>query len=93
MAAGLIVFNFNLREYVGEVTGLAAEVEAFAEASKSLNAEEVLMQHRKMRELDHKVDQHLEMASRRIEVLKTSNELSDHVRIIMGHHDVMIHLN
>ncbi|MCG4877891.1 hypothetical protein L0N00_15795, partial [Eggerthella lenta] len=87
--AGLIVFNFNLREYVGEVTGLAAEVEAFAEASKSLNAEEVLMQHRKMRELDHKVDQHLEMASRRIEVLKTSNDLSDHVRIIMGYDDAL----
>ena len=93
MAAGLIVFNFNLREYVGEVTGLAAEVEAFAEASKSLNAEEVLMQHRKMRELDHKVDQHLEMASRRIEVLKTSNDLSDHVRIIMGYDDALALLN
>ena len=93
MAAGLIVFNFNLREYVGEVTGLAAEVEAFAEASKSLNAEEVLMQHRKMRELDHKVDQHLEMASRRIEVLKTSNDLADHVRIIMGYDDALALLN
>ena len=93
MAAGLIVFNFNLREYVGEVTGLAAEVEAFAEASKSLNAEEVLMQHRKMREMDHKVDQHLEMASRRIEVLKTSNDLSDHVRIIMGYDDALALLN
>ena len=93
MPAGLIVFNFNLREYVGEVTGLAAEVEAFAEASKSLNAEEVLMQHRKMRELDHKVDQHLEMASRRIEVLKTSNDLSDHVRIIMGYDDALALLN
>ncbi|HZF61212.1 MAG TPA: PEP/pyruvate-binding domain-containing protein [Desulfovibrio sp.] len=93
MAAGLIVFNFNLREYVGEVTGLSAEVEAFAEASKSLNAEEVLMQHRKMRELDHKVDQHLEMASRRIEVLKTSNDLADHVRIIMGYDDALALLN
>ena len=43
MAAGLIVFNFNLREYVGEVTGLAAEIEALADSNKSLNAEEVLM--------------------------------------------------
>ncbi len=93
MAAGLIVFNFNLREYVGEVTGLAAEVEAFAESSKSLNAEDVLLQHRKMRELDHKIDQHLEMASRRIEVLKTSNDLTDHVRIIMGYDDALALLN
>ena len=87
MAAGLIVFNFNLREYVGEITGLAAEVNALADADKSLNAEEVLLQHRKMRELDHKIDQHMEMASRRIEVLKTSPDLADHVRIIMGYDD------
>jgi len=93
MAAGLIVFNFNLREYVGEVTGLAAEIEAVADSNKSLNAEEVLMQHRKMRELDHKVDQHLEMASRRLEVLKTSNDLADHVRIIMGYDDELALLN
>ncbi|MGE9986197.1 PEP/pyruvate-binding domain-containing protein [Desulfovibrio sp. SGI.169] len=87
MAAGLIVFNFNLREYVGEVTGLAAEVNALADVDKNLSAEEVLLQHRKMRELDHKIDQHMEMASRRIEVLKTSPDLADHVRIIMGYDD------
>lgn len=87
MAAGLIVFNFNLREYVGEITGLAAELAALADTDKSLSAEEVLLQHRKMRELDHKIDQHLEMASRRIEVLKTSPDLADHVRIIMGFDD------
>ncbi len=87
MANGLIVFNFNLREYVGEVTGLAAEVDALADADKSLSAEEVLLQHRKMRELDHKIDQHMELASRRIEVLKTSPELAEHVRIIMGYDD------
>ena len=36
MAAGLIVFNFNLREYVGEVTGLNAEVSALVDADRSL---------------------------------------------------------
>lgn len=87
MAAGLIVFNFNLREYVGEVTGLALQVSALSEADKSLSAEEVLLLHRKMRELDHKIDQHLETASRRLEVLKTSADLAEHVRIIMGYDD------
>lgn len=87
MAAGLIVFNFNLREYVGEVTGLNAEVSALVDADRSLSAEEVLLQHRKMRELDHKIDQHMEMASRRLEILKTSVDLADHVRIIMGYDD------
>ncbi|MBD5417583.1 MAG: phosphoenolpyruvate synthase [Desulfovibrio sp.] len=87
MAAGLIVFNFNLREYVGEITGLSAQLNALAETDKNLTPDEILLQHRKMRELDHKLDQHMEMASRRIEVLKTSANLADHVRIIMGYDD------
>ena len=87
MAAGLIVFNFNLREYVGEVTGLAAEVGALAEEDKNLSAEDALLLHRKMRDLDHKIDQHMEMASRRLEILKTSANLAEHIRIIMGYDD------
>ena len=87
LAAGLIVINFNLREYVGEITGLAAELAKLADSDKNLTSDEVLLQHRKMRELDHKLDQHMEMASRRIEVLKTSANLADHVRIIMGYDD------
>lgn len=87
MAAGLIVFNFNLREYVGQITGLAAEVNTLAETDKNLSSEEVLLQHRKMRELDHKIDQHMELATRRLEILKTSDNLAEHVRIIMGYDD------
>lgn len=87
MAAGLISFNFNLREYVGEITGLLAEVNALAATDANLNAEEVLLQHRKMRELDHKLDQHMEMASRRIEILKTSPDLGEHIKIIMGYNE------
>jgi len=87
MSVGLIVFNFDLREYVAEITGLAAEIAALAGSDKSLAAEDVLVQHRKMRELDHKTDQHLEAASRRIEVLKTSPDLAEHVSIIMGYDD------
>lgn len=93
MAAGLIAFNFNLREYVGEITGLSAEAAALAATDTSANAEEVLLLHRKMRELDHKIDQHLEIASRRLEVLKTSDDLADHVRIIMGYDDELALLN
>lgn len=87
MSVGLIVFNLNLREHVGEITGLAAELGALADSGNNLTAEDVLLQHRKMRELEHKIDQHMEMASRRIEVLKTSPDLADHVRIIMGYDD------
>ncbi len=87
MATGLLVFNFNLREYVGAVTGLSRELAAIADVDTNQSAEEILMQHRKMRELDHKIDQYMEIASRRIEILKTSDNLADHVRLIMGYDD------
>ncbi|GFH62536.1 MAG: phosphoenolpyruvate synthase [Candidatus Desulfovibrio kirbyi] len=89
LAAGLIVFNFNLREYVADVTGLSEEMTALSSVDKGQNAEEVLLQHRRMREIDHEIDKHLEMASRRLEVLKTSSDLSEHVRTIMGYDDEM----
>lgn len=87
MSAGLINLNYNLRDYVGEVTGLSAEMNALADVNHTLSSEEVLLQHRKMRELDHKIDQHLEWASRRLDVLKTSPNLEEHVRVIMGYED------
>ncbi|MDE7064048.1 MAG: phosphoenolpyruvate synthase, partial [Desulfovibrionaceae bacterium] len=87
MAAGLIVFNYKIREYVGEITGLSAEIDELAAADKTLGAEEVLLLHRKMRELDHKLDQHMELATRRLDILKTSVDLADHVRVIMGYED------
>jgi pyruvate,water dikinase len=87
MAVGLIVFNFDLREYVAEITGLSSEMAALSGADDGLNAEDVLLRHRKMREVDHKIDQRLEAASRRIEILKTSPDLEEHIRIIMGYDD------
>ncbi len=87
MAAGLIVFNFNLREYVGEITGLTNALNELADSDKNLSADEILIQHRKMRELDHKLDEHMEKASSRIELLKTSPDIKEHVRIIMGYDD------
>ncbi len=87
MAAGLVGFNFKIREYVGEVTGLANEINELAASDKTLGAEEVLLLHRKMRELDHKLDRHVELATRRLDTLKTSIDLADHVRVIMGYED------
>lgn len=84
MAMDLIVLNFNLREYVGEITGLSKELKILAEADNNLDTEDILLQHRKMREIEHKLDEYIELASHRIEVLKTSSDLAEHVRIIMG---------
>lgn len=85
MAAGLIVFNFNVREYVGEITGISKELTDVAETDGNLGPEEILIQHRKMRELDHKLDQHMELASNRLEIIKTSADLAEHIKIIMGY--------
>ncbi|MDD2966675.1 MAG: PEP/pyruvate-binding domain-containing protein [Desulfovibrionaceae bacterium] len=88
IAAGLISVTFNLREYVAEVTGLAAEMNRLVTSGdRSMLAEDVLLQHRQMRELDNKIDQYLETASRRLDVLKTSISLADHVSVIMGYED------
>lgn len=87
MAAGLLVLNFNVREYIGEITGFSSELHALAAADGRLGAEEVLLSHRKMRDLEHKLDQHMELASRRLDVLKTSPDLADHIRVVMGYDD------
>lgn len=84
LGAGLIQFNYNLRDYVGEITGLKEQIEALAKTDGNMSADQVLLQHRKIRELNNKLDEHLELASRRLEVLKTSADLDEHVRIIMG---------
>ncbi|MDR1856452.1 MAG: phosphoenolpyruvate synthase [Desulfovibrio sp.] len=93
LATGLIVFNFNLRDYVAEITGLGAEVAGMANPDSGLSAEAILLQHRRIRELEHRIDQHLELATRRVEILKTSNDLSEHIRIIMGYDDQMAMLS
>jgi len=87
MAAGLIVFDIRLREYVGKVTGLQDEIEALTNTEAVNSAEDMLFLHRKTRELDHKLDAFVELASRRIEILKTSINLDSHVRVIMGYDD------
>ncbi len=44
-------------------------------------------------ELDHKLDEHVELATRRIDILKTSIDLEDHVRVVMGYDDQLAMLN
>ena len=80
---GMVAYDFNIREYVGVVSGLSKELEQLVEEDKGSSAEEILLMHRKMRELDH----NLENASRHVNVLKTSVDLAEHVKYIMGYDD------
>ncbi len=93
MEAGLIVFDFDLRAYVGEVTGLTRKMQKMAEQDKGLNADEILRLHRKMREVDHKLDEYLENATRHLTLLKTSLDLAAHVRAIMGYDEALARCN
>ena len=74
---GMVAYDFNIREYVGVVSGLSKELEQLVEEDKGSSAEEILLMHRKMRELDHKLDAYLENASRHVNVLKTSVDLAE----------------
>ena len=84
---GMVAYDFNIREYVGVVSGLSKELEQLVEEDKGSSAEEILLMHRKMRELDHKLDAYLQTASRHVNVLKTSVDLAEHVKYIMGYDD------
>ncbi|MFZ5427204.1 MAG: PEP/pyruvate-binding domain-containing protein [Thermodesulfobacteriota bacterium] len=85
MAAGYIPMDLKLRQYVGLVTGLAKELEQLTEREGARGTDEVLAIHRRLRELDKKLDEYLGNATRRLDVLKTSVSLEDHVAVIMGY--------
>ncbi len=87
LGAGLIGLDVKLRDYVGVLTGLSEEIQKLTEQENVRGTEEVLAMHRKMRELDHKLDEHVELATRRFDVLKTSVNLEDHIRAVMGYDD------
>ncbi|MBP9944301.1 MAG: phosphoenolpyruvate synthase, partial [Desulfomicrobium sp.] len=92
MAAGTISLDIKLRSYVGIVTGLARKMEELTEREGARGTDEVLAIHRQLRELDKKLDEHLEFATQRFEVLKTSHCLKDHVAVIMGYADELENL-
>lgn len=82
--AGIISFSLKLRNYVGLITGLTDEMEALAESEGARGTDEILAIHRKLRELDRKLDEHVAMATNHLDVLKTSVDLETHVAVIMG---------
>ena len=85
--AGVVSLDFKLRKYVGIITGLAGEMEELSNASGLRGTDEVLAIHRQIRELDKKMDDHLELATQRLDILKTSKDLREHVKAVMGFTD------
>lgn len=84
-----ISFDLKLRQYVGIVTGLTDQIEALTEKGGDKGTEQVLAIHRQLREMDMILNEHLEMASHKLEILKSSPDLREHVIAIMGFSEVL----
>lgn len=89
LSSGLIALPLNLRPYVGAVTGLTKAIEALNAKEHAKGTDEVLALHRKLRDLDKRLDRHIELASERLDLLKTSVDLETHVKVIMGYSDLL----
>ena len=85
--AGLIFMNLRLREYVGLITGLSAEIAALSDREGVGSEEEILALRRQNRELERKLDEYMTIASRRLDLLKSSLDLEAHIQHVMGFDD------
>ncbi|MBU1001316.1 MAG: phosphoenolpyruvate synthase [Proteobacteria bacterium] len=90
LAAGVQPLDLNLREYVAVITGLGKEIEDLTTRSSASRGttDEVLAIHRRLREMDKQLDYHLDLATRRLDVLKTSEDLEAHVAVVMGYTEI-----
>ena len=84
---GLIFVNLRLRDYVGQITGLAAEIEARISQEGTGGEKETLALRRQIREYERKLDEYLDTASRRLDLLKSTTDLEAHIRMVMGFDD------
>ena len=87
LTSGLVSLDLNLRRYVGIITGLEKRMSELTDQKGAKGTDEVLAMHRQLRELDKKLDEHIDMAAKRLDVLKTSLNLREHIAIIMGYAD------
>lgn len=90
LGTGVRNLDLKLRDYVGQITGLAEQIQNLTDRENTPGGtDEVLAIHRHMRELDKQLDHHLELATHRLDVLKTSEDLEAHVAVIMGWAEVL----
>ncbi len=90
---GILTFDLNLRKYVGIVSGLGEDIERLSEQVSARGTEEVLAQQRRIRELDYRLDDLLEKATQRLDILKTSTNIREHISQIMGYADELAQLS
>ncbi len=92
--AGILTFDLNLRNYVGILTGLGEQIEELSEKdSGARGTEQVLALQRRIRELDNQLDRYLERATKRLDTIKTTTDLREHISQVMGYSDELMQLN
>lgn len=84
LAAGLITADMKVREYVGAITGLSDEIRALGSRENLRGTDEVLALHRQLRDLETRLDEYEDNATKHIDILKTSPSLREHVIAILG---------
>ncbi len=92
LVLGLINTDMKVREYVGLITGLSDEIKALGARENLRGTEEVLALHRQMRELENRLDEYEDNATKHIDILKTSPSLHDHIIAIMGYGEELLSL-
>ena len=85
--AGLVFMNMRLREYVGHITGITPELVRLAAEEDKGTEESILSIRRQSRDFERKLDEYVDIASRRTDILKTTLDLEMHVRMVMGFED------
>ena len=84
LASGLVTLDLRLREYVGQISGYAPELAKLSKRDDMKTPDEFLGVYRRMRELERLFDERVEYASRHLDVLESSDNLTEHVRAVMG---------
>ncbi len=93
LAAGLIGVDMRLRDYVGAITGMTEEISSVTAIDNLRGTDEVLTIHRKLRELENRLDEYMENATKRIDLFKTSVNLREHILAALALDEELTHLH
>ena len=85
--AGLVSLDLRLREHVAQVSGFSDELEKLGRRDDLRNPEDIMAVYRRKSEVEKLIDEHTERAAKCFDVLETSADLAEHVRVIMGYEE------
>ncbi len=85
--AGLINVDIKLRDYVSLLTGLQPKLVELAAQEGKGSEEKHMAVRRQIREIERKLDEYMDQATRRLDLIKTTTDLEAHIRQIMGFED------